>query len=360
MIAVAGLSNLALKHLVEELQVLKNGFVNRVQTLENGWIKVRVHTKGGGKDLIRAPNALFISEYSVPAKKNPGGYSAFLKKYLFNQRVVSVEQHGVDRIVVLEFPKHFLVVELFAKGNVVLADKEMKIVKAMRREEWKDRKLEKGVDYRFPSSRGINPLEADGGGFAGDFLKNRKTAFGACVELLNVSPAVLENVFAGLKLDKKKNASDMTGAEAKKIILEVKKAYSAKAGKVFLSKGTLYAVDVGLEKEFDSANSALNELLVRELGVKVERGPKKKKKKADGLEIKTGQIGQLERKEKKLKEKAEKIYLNYSKVSGVLAAIKKGEKNGWAAKEIKDKINSVEDIVEEVDLQRKKVILKLD
>ena len=129
------LSNLALKHLVEELQILKNGFVNKIQTLDNGWIKIKVHTKEGGKDLVLAPNALFVADYSIPAKMNPGGYSAFLKKYLFNQRVISIEQKGVDRIVVLEFPDYFLIVELFAKGNVILVDRNMKIAKAFKKDE---------------------------------------------------------------------------------------------------------------------------------------------------------------------------------------------------------------------------------
>ena len=168
------LSNLALKHLVEELQILENGFINKSQTLENGWLKLKVHTKQGDKNLVITPTALFLSEKSLQAKQSPGGFSALLKKYLFNQRIISLKQHSVDRVVVFKFPEHFLVVELFAKGNLVLCNKEMNIIRAMRKEEWKDRKLEAGEEYKFPSSRGANPLEENEKDFYKKLKENKK------------------------------------------------------------------------------------------------------------------------------------------------------------------------------------------
>ncbi len=358
------LSNLALKHLVEELQALKNGFVNKIQTLDNGWIKIKVHTKEGGKDLVLAPNALFVAEYSIPAKMNPGGYSAFLKKYLFNQRVISIEQKGVDRIVVLEFPDYFLIVELFAKGNVVLVDKEMKIAKAMKREEWKDRKLEKGAEYKFPSSKGVNPLEADEKEFVSNLLENKKSAFGACVDLLNISPAILEKVFSDLNFDKTKNSVDLSENEAKKIFSGVKKAYSAKERTVFLSNNIIYSADLDIEKEeaFKNINSALNKLLVKDLATpeEDEKGKVRQSKRIADLNLKEAQIKKLESEVGKLKEKGDFIYLHYSKISEVLSAVKKGEVKGIPAKEICAKINSVEEIIDTVDLKNKKVTLKLN
>jgi predicted ribosome quality control (RQC) complex YloA/Tae2 family protein len=78
------LSNLALHHLINELNYFENGFVNNIQTLENNWIKMKVHTKEfGDKQLILAPNAIFASSQSLQAKQSPGGFSAFLKKFLY-------------------------------------------------------------------------------------------------------------------------------------------------------------------------------------------------------------------------------------------------------------------------------------
>jgi len=358
------LSNLALKHLVEELQVLKNGFVNKIQTLDNGWIKLKIHTKEGGKDLVLAPNILFVSNYSIPAKMNPGGYSAFLKKYLFNQRVISIEQKGVDRIVILEFPDYFLVVELFAKGNVILVDRDMKIAKAMKKEEWKDRKLEKNEEYKFPSSNGLNPLEANEKEFVTSLLKHRKTGFGACIDLLNISPAVLEQVFSDLKLDKTKNAKELTEKEGNQIFSMIKKAYSAKEGVVFLSSKIIYSIDLDLEKEqeFESINLALNELLVKEIGEIKEKvvEVKKKDRVLVGLKEKEEQIKRLEIEEKELQQKGDEIYLHYETINNLIKAVNKGFETGLSAKEIKEKINGVEDIVSKIDSKNKKVYLKVE
>lgn len=363
------LSNLSLKHLVEELQVLVNGFVNNVQVLENHWIKMKVHTKQGGKDLIIAPNALFISEYSIPARMQPSGYPSLLKKHLFNQRILSIKQHGLDRIVIFGFPENFLVFELFAKGNVILCDKEMKIIKARWKEEWKDRKLEKGEIYKPPSSRGANPLEENEKDFFEKLGANRKTFFGAAVDLLNAAPQILEYVFEKSKIDKKKDARKVSKSEAGKILRGTKNIYSEKGKGAFLNGGIIFSAEVGLEKEqkFESVNSSLNGVLVKMLGREVQKkgetsparkvGPSEPLKAS--IEIKQKEIGRLEKEEAELREKAEKIYLNYGRINGVLSAVKKAGERGVAAEEIKEKINQVDDIVEEIDLKNRKLRLKL-
>ncbi|MCX6801042.1 MAG: NFACT family protein [Candidatus Diapherotrites archaeon] len=361
------LSNLALKHLVEELQVLVNGFVNKVQVLENHWIKMKVHTKNGGKDLVISPNSFFISEYSIPARMQPSGYPSLLKKYLFNQRVVSITQKGVDRIVVLEFPEHFLVLELFAKGNIILCDREMKIIKARWKEEWKDRKLEKDEIYRPPSSRGANPLEENEKDFFEKLKSNRKTFFGATVDLLNAAPAIIEFVFEKNGFDKKKNAAEAEEKETKKVLEEVKKIYSEKECGAFLNKKVIYSAEIGLEKEivFESINSALNSLLVKSLFGEAQKKGEQKEKEFNpmpaekAIEAKKNEIERLIEEEKELQKKGEKIYLNYKKISEIISAVQKAKAKNLVAKEIKEKINAIDDVLEEIDLKNGKLLLKL-
>ena len=76
------ISNLTLKHLVEENQSLVNGFINKIQTTQEGLLKLKVHTKQGDKNVLITKEAFFISNSSVPAKQNPGGFSAFLKIFI--------------------------------------------------------------------------------------------------------------------------------------------------------------------------------------------------------------------------------------------------------------------------------------
>jgi len=364
------LSNLALKHLVEELQVLENGFVNNVQTLENEWIKMKVHTKQfGDKNLILTPNSLFVSNYSLPAKQSPGGFSALLKKYLFNQRIISLKLHSVDRIVVMEFPEMLLILELFAKGNLILCNREKIIIKSMRREEWKDRTLQANEVYKFPSSRGANPAEETLVDFEKKLKENNKSFFGACVDILNTSPLILEYVFDELKIDKKKDATKATQKEVKEVLVKMKEIYSSKEGKVYLNQGVIYSTEIGKEKEkeFENIGAALNSLLVSNAEKKevvIKDAPKteetkKKIKFEKDIEAKEAQIKGLLIKENESQKKGETIFLHYAEIKSVLEAVSKAKSKGLDEKEIISKINAIKPLIKELDFKKKKIVLTL-
>jgi len=347
------LSNLALHHLVEENKILENGFINKSQTTQDGLLKLKIHTKEGDKTVIVNDKGFFISKESIAAKQNPGGFSAFLKKFLFNQRIEKIEQKGMDRIVLFYFPNHILILEVFSKGNIILCDKEFNILRAMRKEKWKDRTLAKDEKYNFPSSQGISVLEANEKEFIVKMKENRKTCFGAVVEILNVAPKIIEKCFEELKFDKKKNAKDYSDLEIKKLFKKIKSKYESKSNKVYLIGNVIYSIDVGGEgEEFDSINTAFNELnTVETLEPIVEKEKKVKIDYNKEIEIAKENIS-------KFKETGDAIYLHYSQINEVINAIKKGKDKGFSAKEIMKKINSSKNIIKELDFTRNKVKLK--
>ena len=60
------LDNLSLAYLIEELRpTLDGAYVNKVSQTDNGWLKIKLHSKKGSKDLIIAKNNFFISNYSI-------------------------------------------------------------------------------------------------------------------------------------------------------------------------------------------------------------------------------------------------------------------------------------------------------
>ena len=358
------LSNLALHHLVEELSYFENGFVNNIQTLENNWIKIKVHTKEfGDKQLVLAPNAIFASSQSLQAKQSPGGFSAFLKKFLYNQRMVLIKQHGLDRIIQIDFPECKLIIELFAKGNLILCDKNDKILRAFRKEEWKDRKLEQGEEYKFPSSRGISPLQENDNNFFENLKKSEKTLFGGCVDILNVSPQILELVFNNEKIDKTINAKDASKKTSTIILNELKKIYSSKQEKAYLVGNNLFTTDLGTkDKEFESINFAVNSLLLSQL----ESTPKKedevkdsKKQDKDLKNLKSRQM-QLDGINVQLEEtqkKGEEIYLHYNELKELMGAINIAKSKNLTESEIMSKINKVKPLIKELDFKKKKLIV---
>ena len=339
--------------------------MNNVQTLQNNWIKIKIHTKEfGDKQLILTPNSFFVSKKSLPAKQNPGGFSAFLKKFIYNQRIINLTQHELDRIILLEFPNHTLIVELFAKGNIILCEKNHKIMRAFRKEEWKDRKLEQGEIYKFPSSKGINPLSETKENFFEKIKQNKKTIFGAIIDTLNVSPQILEYVFNKENLNKTIDATQTQEKTTTLILNKLQEIYSQKKAKAYLINNLLFTIKLSEEgEEFDSMNSALNKLLLEK--IEEEKQPEDKTKKKEdkdlkNLKMRETQIQGILAKGEELQKKGEDIYKNYTKINEIINAIKKAQEKGLSEEEIKEKINSImPTTIKEIDFKKNKVILNL-
>ncbi|MBT7241685.1 MAG: hypothetical protein HN878_04300, partial [Candidatus Diapherotrites archaeon] len=188
---------------------------------------------------------------------------------------------------------------------------------------------------------------------------NKKSLFGASVELLNVSPAIMEGVFDQLKIDKKQSSKE-SKAVGKKILKTLQKIYSSKESGVYLSKGNIYSTKTNLEKEreFENINQALNELLITKIKPPIVEETKKRKPKNRTKEYLT-QIKENEIKEVEYKEIGEKIYLEYNIISELFEAIKKGKAKGLRAEEISEKINLVNPIIKNLDLDKNKLKVEL-
>ncbi len=96
-------------------------------------------------------------------KKEPTHFATSVRKALDACRLRKIEQHGTDRILVMEFGGRrnvSVVLEMFGKGNIVLVDDRGLVELAYRSVSFSDRSLRKGMLYSFPALRG----RAGGGG----------------------------------------------------------------------------------------------------------------------------------------------------------------------------------------------------
>ncbi|MDD5147839.1 MAG: NFACT family protein [Candidatus ainarchaeum sp.] len=224
--------NLTLAYAVaESRQIIETSMVRKVQELENNWLKAKLHSKQGQKDLIIAPQALFLSDYSIPAKQSSSGFGGFLRKHLEGKKILKISQQGFDRVVFLEFQDFFLILELFAKGNVILADKKMKILGVLHREEWKDRTLQKGSDYKASGSKGTDPLDAS----HESFLKFSSSEFEIVKELVknfNIAPVVAEEALLECGIPKDAPAKSLSQKQFLQIAEKIREFYTIDLKKI--------------------------------------------------------------------------------------------------------------------------------
>ena len=365
------ITNLTLRFLVEELrELVENAHVNKIQELPNKWLKIKIHTSKGTRDLIVAPSAIYLTSYSIPAKMQSTGFAAFLRKHLYNKRILSISQKGFDRVVVFEFENFYLIFELFAKGNVILTDKDYKILSPFHVEHWKDRTLRKGHDYKFPASKGINPSELT---FA-EFKKIAKKESGVAsvlIKEINIAPFYAEEICNNLKVDRKEKFSKIKEVYLKKIHSAIKKLYTSKvtsANPVIVEKNEVKILLPSATKEkhvsHDSLSKALDEMLSKEIHVVKERGVSEKSEKGiSALEFSYNQ--QLEAKEKGKKQisdnkkKAELIYENYQKINEIMREFEELRKNKLSEKEIKNTLSEKYSFLKSIDMKKQKLILEL-
>jgi len=82
----------------------------------------------------------------------------YLRKNLSNARLISIRQHGFDRILILEFEsgrgKNELIIEAFGDGNVILVDQEGIILRPLTHAKYTKRLLKGGATYDLPPERG--------------------------------------------------------------------------------------------------------------------------------------------------------------------------------------------------------------
>jgi len=86
--------------------------------------------------------------------KAPGPFNSKLRKALRTRRLEGIRQLGIDRVVEFKFTgadgNYYLILELYAAGNVILTDSEYRIIALLRGHKFDETvKYAKGELYPF-------------------------------------------------------------------------------------------------------------------------------------------------------------------------------------------------------------------
>ncbi|MFH1663726.1 MAG: NFACT family protein [archaeon] len=365
------LLDLSLTCLLQEIKPLIEGsYINKVQEISSDKFKLKLRTNEGTKNLFLFPNAVFFSDYKIEAKKQTSGFGAFLRKRIEGKKILSVKQHKTDRILEIELQDYFLFIELFLNGNIILADKNLEIISALRKEETKNRKISKKEKYFFPESGKLDPVEMQFNEFNAKFAElfmEKNNALHSIASAVDIAPIFLEEIFFRLKLSKEKLAEK----ELKNFFDEIKKMYSFKEKPfpVVIQKGTEKTIlpfrpaSIKDFAEVPSVNSALDDFYSKEFFS--EKQPETKPKKLIALEHSfSQQLGSekllLDSAEENRK-KGELIYANNLILQEIIDSMKKGFSKGLKEKEITEKINAFlkenNKRIEVISLSKNKLLL---
>ena len=154
---------LELAELVRELKALEGLYIDQFYELSRSRFRIRLSKKGEKRNiLVSLPKSIHeMTEIEVKEKAAP--FSIAARKRISGARVKRVVQLAKDRIIEFEMDRHGeqvnLILEMFGKGNLIIADGSMKIQLAYMVNDFKDRSVRPGKEYANPPSAALEPMD---------------------------------------------------------------------------------------------------------------------------------------------------------------------------------------------------------
>ncbi len=370
------MSNVDVYAICKELgELLKDARVQKAYQPTKDTVLIRFHVPGKGRvDVVfQAGLRVHTTQYPPQNPKVPPNFPMLLRKYIKGGSVTNVSQHNFDRIMRIDIQKEnkfSLVIELFAKGNIILLDEEDQIILPLKRKLWQDRKITSKEEYKYPPERGINPLEI-GKNELKELLENSDRDIIRTLAGNGLGGLYAEEIALRSGVDKKKNASEVTEDEidllysALSEIFKPLKTYDFHPQIISGKKEDVLPLDLQMysdyeKKRYESYNEAADEFYSSIVGEDIVQVHD---------EVWSGEVGKFEKRlsiqletfekfKKTVKEskiKGEAIYSNYQKIQNIIDVINHARKtHSWleiiaiVKKGKKDKTEGLE-IIESID-----------
>ena len=177
-------------------------------------LKLRSRERGTVRLLVDLSGWAYLTKESISTESNQGVFVQKVRKLIKKSRIESIEQINGDRILSISFVRkeeHItLIFEMFHKGNIVLCS-DNKIISVMRKQKFRHRSLESGLEYQSPPS--IDPLTVNLDVF-GRKLSMSQRALGAALTIdCNVGGDISTLICNNLKIDRETSVSDVSAKE---------------------------------------------------------------------------------------------------------------------------------------------------
>ena len=346
--------------------------IGKIYQLSEEEIRINLYIFNKGRDnlIIEAGKRLHMSKYLRPSPSLPQAFPMLLRKHLMGGRIVSVEQHDFDRIVKIGIVrgeiKNTLIIELFARGNIVLIDSENRILLPMKPVTLKGRRIRSGEIYELPEAQ-LSPLKTGVSELMEAFSKSTADIVRTIATGFNLGGVLAEETCLRAGIDKAKPAKEATKEEAALLaaamqemftpLLALRKAEGAEQpglkpqhikkeinGKVESFEVVPFELSrySEFEKEyFDSFNTALDEFFGKKSleEIKEEKQAEKKEKTLNIFERRLLQqkeaIDKFEKEIEKNTALAESIYSNYPIIEELFSVLNKAREKGYSWNEIR-------------------------
>ena len=214
--------------MVAELTVGENTLldakVEKIYQPDENEIRINLFIRNKGRDnlIIESGKRIHMSKYLKESPKVAQSFPMLLRKHIMGARITSIEQHEFDRIIKIGLlrggEETILIAELFSKGNIILTDKEGKIILPMKPVTFKDRRIRSGEIYELPKNQ-LNPMKTNIDEMKEILAASDRDTIRTLANQFNLGGLYSEEIFRRCSIDKSKPANELSDEEIK-IIFE--------------------------------------------------------------------------------------------------------------------------------------------
>ncbi|MCK5299788.1 MAG: NFACT family protein [Candidatus Aenigmarchaeota archaeon] len=362
------LSSLDIFYLMKEFSVLERSKIRKVYVEEDEVHFSLYSAQKGSGTLVIGKNYIFYTNKPLNHSPEPNAYCMHIRKRVIGQIISSFEQINFERIIKVSTRDFDIIVELFSKGNIIITDKEGKIISLRSSQSWKDRELKSGLVYELPPSR-ISPVDMKVAEFSDALSESDKKIVPFLARALGLGGKFAEEAVFRSGIDKNTVCSEFDKVSASKVCKSVKSLFCEKIDAYVVDNDALPFIvgkykDVSV-KRYDDFNSAISSVLLldkEKAVVKSVKGEGGKDKLEVRLNVQNNRLKGLLVSIDELQKKAEAIYTHYGEIEKLVAQLKDiASKHGWekVKKKVEGKGKESTNITG-IDLKDKVVSLKYD
>ena len=366
---------LDLHFLALELQGLSGAKVEKIYQPEKQDFLIVLHVPNKGKTILRInlPRYVFLTDFKGAVPDQPSHFCMMLRKYLSNARLRDVGQAGFERVLDILFEtkdqSFRLIIELFSKGNIILASPDYVIKSPLFPKRWKDRTVRGNAPYEFPKQR-YDLLAMGKDEFFKAIKQSDKESIVKTLALeLSLGGRYAEELCLRAGIDKSK--AELDEAELGRLWGSVEELLKSPLKPMIIYKDEepfdITPVELELYKDHakegcSSFNAALESVLSAQLeneqkeAAEAESGKERRRLEAI-VKQQEESIAKLERSSEENQRKGELIFESYMQVKEVLEELEKAKKKlSW--KEIKARLKD-HPVIKELHEKNNEVIVEL-
>lgn len=340
------ISSMDLYFLTRELKIIEN---SRIESFyyenETFYIKLYLKSKGHKFLTYKLGKSIFIEDKKEETN-TPSSFTSYLRKYLKNGFVETIDQIESERILKIKITKKieeeiktfYLFLELFQPGNIIITNSNLEIINTLKRKKYKDRKIVVKEKYELPPKKEITPFNIN----KDNLKKELENCDLSIVKFLAIKMGMggkfSEEICSRANINKDLDSKNLNKQQIETLITKIKEILDIKISAFIINDFEDFIpfdfISIKKEKkEFSSFNETIKEYFstFKETKDKREEEFKKELEKLKKiLEKQENLKNHILEEYEKLNNTGNKIYENFSTIEELLNSINKAAKEkGW-------------------------------